>query len=179
MTYRERLRWLAFDNHGIVTTRQAASANVPAVEVRKLASRGALTHLGYGVYRMEEVPITRRTHYAEALALVGEGAVLANESVLDIHELAHVDPPAVQVASPRRTRVKLPDTVRVVRPRRIEGVEYVDGLPTMPLKDALLACQGRVMRERLLDATREAAERGDLTPRDAEETQLRLSEGIG
>ena len=32
MNNRETLRWLAFENHGIVTTHQAAAAGVPAVE---------------------------------------------------------------------------------------------------------------------------------------------------
>ena len=175
MTYREQLRWLAFDNHGIVTTKQAAAANIPAVEVRKLAARGALTRLGHGVYRMEEAPVTPRTHYAEALALVGEGAALADESVLDVHGLALVNPRAVQVTVGRRVRAKLPDTVDLVHHAPLEHLEYVDGLPTMPLRDALLACRGRVMRERLIVATRAAAASGDLDPSDADDVLHQLS----
>ncbi|MDQ2707390.1 MAG: type IV toxin-antitoxin system AbiEi family antitoxin domain-containing protein [Actinomycetota bacterium] len=47
MTYRQQLRELAFDTHGVVTTRDAQAAVVPAVELRKLAARGALAHLGH------------------------------------------------------------------------------------------------------------------------------------
>jgi predicted transcriptional regulator of viral defense system len=36
---REKLRWLAFDHHGIVTIDQAAAVGVPAVELCKLAAR--------------------------------------------------------------------------------------------------------------------------------------------
>ena len=50
MTYRHDLWEIAAEYHGIVTTRQAEDAGVPAVEVRKLAARGALERLGYGVY---------------------------------------------------------------------------------------------------------------------------------
>ena len=61
MNNREKLRWLAFDHHGIVTTDQAVAAGVPAVELRKLAARGALSRVGFGVYRMEEAPTTPLT----------------------------------------------------------------------------------------------------------------------
>lgn len=56
MSNRENLRWLAVVHHVLVTTDQAAAAGPPAVELRKLAARGALSCVGFGVYRMEEAP---------------------------------------------------------------------------------------------------------------------------
>lgn len=173
MKNRDILRWLAIDNHGIVTTGQAQSAGVPAVEVRKLASRGALTRIGHGVYRMEEAPTTALTAYAEALALVGKGAFLADESVLAVHDLAHVNPRTIKVGTDRRVRTQLPSTIHLLRLPRLSETEYVEGLVAMPLSQALLACRGRVLSERLMDATREAQTRGLL---DAQNTDLFLTQ---
>ena len=167
MTYRQTLRWLAFDHHGIVTTEWAAAAGVPAVEVRKLAARGALTRVGQGVYRMDEAPTTALTPYAQALALVGAGAYLADESVLAVHDLALVNPRTIKVATDRRVRATLPPTIELVPASDVGHVEYVDGLATMPLRDALIACRGRVMRERLVEATRVAVARDLLDDQDA------------
>jgi len=168
MTYRDQLRWLAFDNHGVVTTAQAHAAGVPAVALRKLAARSVLRQVGYGVYRMQEVPATPLTEYAEAVALGGPGAMIADESVLALHDLALVNPKRIKVATTRRVRADLPSTVEIVRRAALPEPDFVDGLPTMPTGDALRACRGRVMNERLTTAAREAHAQGLLLPEEAD-----------
>jgi predicted transcriptional regulator of viral defense system len=159
MTYRKQLRELAFDRHGVVTTAAAVAAGVPAVEVRKLAGRGAL-------YRMLEVPAGPLDEYAEAVALAGPDALLADEAVLAVHGLAQVNLRRIRVASPHRVRARLPPTVELVHRNVPAGQrDYVDGIPAMSLEAALVACRGRIMTERLIDATRAAAARGLLVPR--------------
>lgn len=165
MSYRQQLRELAFDTHGVVTTRSAEAAGVPAVELRKLAGRGALTRVGHGVYRMLEAPAGKLDEFAEAVALVGEGAVLADESVLAALGLAQVNLRRIRVASPRRVRARLPDTIEVVhRVMPEDQRDYIEGIPAMTLEAALLASRGRVMTERLVDAARAAAVRGLISP---------------
>jgi predicted transcriptional regulator of viral defense system len=166
MTYRKQLRELAFDRHGVVTTAAAVAAGVPAVEVRKLAGRGALCRRGHGVYRMLEVPAGPLDEYAEAVALAGPDALLADEAVLAVHGLAQVNLRRIRVASPHRVRARLPPTVELVHRNVPAGQrDYVDGIPAMSLEAALVACRGRIMTERLIDATRAAAARGLLVPR--------------
>jgi len=41
MTYRQVLQEIARSSHGVVTTQQAREAGIPAVELRKIAARGA------------------------------------------------------------------------------------------------------------------------------------------
>jgi predicted transcriptional regulator of viral defense system len=161
VTYRQVLRELAFDTHGVIRTRAAEDAGVPAVEVRKLAARGALTRLGHGVYRMNEAPAGLLDEFAEAVALVGQDAVLANEAVLAALDLAPVNLLRIPVATTRRIRAALPETVEVVDqdvPDRDR--EDIDGIPAMSVPAALLACRGSVMRERLEEAARKAERRG-------------------
>ena len=160
-SYRRRLRELAFDTHGVVTTTAAAAVGVPAVEVRKLAARGALTHRGHGAYRMLEVPVGPLDEFAEAVALAGPDAVLADEAVLAAHGLAQVNLRRIRVATSRRVRAKLPPTVEILR-RNVpaEQRDCIDGVPAMTLEAALIATRGRIMTQRLIDATRTAAARG-------------------
>ena len=171
MTYRQVLRELAFDTHGVVTLADAREAGVPDVAVRQLAQRGALERLGKGVYRMNEVPRGPLDEFAEAVALVGRQAVLADEAVLAAHDLAQVNLRRIKVATPApsRLRQELPQTVEVLR-RRVPAADQdaIDGIPAMSIPAALIASIGRVMSERLLDAAEDAKARGLVSAADAE-----------
>ena len=171
-TYRQILRELAFDTHGIVTIADAEAAGVPAVAVRQLAERGALERRGSGVYRMTEVPRGPLDEFAEAVALVGPGAVLADESVLAAHDLAQINLRRIKVAvpSPSRVRKGLPRVVELVRKRVPAGDRQpIDGIPAMSISAALEASAGRVMTERLVAAAEQARARGLISPADADQ----------
>ncbi len=68
-----------------MTTATAAELGVPPVELRKLARRGARQHMGHGGHWMTEVPPTPLTEYAEAVAMLGPDAVVADDAVLALH----------------------------------------------------------------------------------------------
>lgn len=172
MTYREQLRWLAFDHHGVVTIAQARAIGVPAVALRKLASRHVLRHFGHGVYLMEEAPTTPLTEYALALALVGPDAMLADESVLAAHELALVNPRTIKVTTPRRVRTQVPKTVEIIRRSHLAEPAFIGGLPAMPVGQALVECKGRVPKDRLVEAAQQARAQG-LLPADEADDVLR------
>lgn len=70
-TYRRRLYDRALDQYGYVTTRDAEQLGVPTVEVRKIAQRGGVEHIAYGLYRFDDVPRTARDEYMEAVLRVG------------------------------------------------------------------------------------------------------------
>lgn len=82
---------------------------MPAVEVRKLATRGALRAYGQGFYAHRDVLATPRTEPTIAVALAGEGAFLHHESVFDLLGLGQFNPPKVRVGSRRRVRRALPE----------------------------------------------------------------------
>lgn len=177
MGYRQELRELAHDSHGVVTVRDAATVGVPAVEVRKLATRGALTRLGQGVYRMEEAPADGLTEFATAVALVGGDAVLADESVLAAHDLAQVNVRRIRVATSERVRRRLPATIEVVsRAVPADQRTALDGVPAMTLAAAIRASRGRVRTSRLIDAVRQADARGLIDHREAEAIRRELAQ---
>jgi len=167
-TLRRRLHERAIDQYGFVTTSDAADLGIPAVELRKIAHRGGLEHVAYSVYRFGDVPRTGRDQFMEAVLRVGADAYLTHDAVLAFHELGLVNPRRIRVGTPRRARPRLPDFVEVVRQRLApEEVTTYDGVPSATVARALLDCQNLAMGDRLLDAAREAARRGLLTPREA------------
>ena len=166
MKFRQMVYELALDGHGFVTTSGAAEIGVPAVELRKLAQRGALTHVAYGVYRFDAIPADRFSEYAEAVLRVGEDAFLTHYAVLAMHELALVNPRAVRVGTTRRVRRDLPDWIKLVTRTDDVDVTTYEGIRSTTVAAALRDCIGTVPRDRLRDALDEARRRGLVRRRD-------------
>ena len=161
--YREIVRELALDRYGYVTTKDAVIAGVPAIELPKLAARGGLQNVAYGLYRVPDVPVTALDQFAEALLRAGDGAYLHGESVLALLGLADVNPRRIKVAIPRRARSKLPSFIELTRVAGGLPTTLYEALPAQPIADAILECRGRIETERLLEAARQARAEGWLT----------------
>jgi predicted transcriptional regulator of viral defense system len=161
--YRDTVRKIALDHYGYVTTREAADAGVPPVELPKLSARGGMESIAYGLYRVTDIPLTPYDQYAEALLRVGDDAYLHGESVLALFGLAEVNPRQVKVAVPRRARPRLPAYIELAQREPGARTTLYDGLRAQPVADALLECRGRVQAERLLVAAKQARAEGLLT----------------
>jgi hypothetical protein len=112
-------------------------AGVPAVEVRKIASRGFLQRLGHGAYRALLVPASPLTPYAEALAVAGMGSHLGPAATLAVHRLIERHR-VIDVCVPREPRrVEVP-SVKVTRSFRdtCEVIHFM-GLRALSLPAAL------------------------------------------
>ncbi len=162
-TYREIVREIAFEHYGYVTTKEATAAGVPAIELPKLAARGGLENVAYGLYRVPDVPPHVLDQFAEALLRAGDGAFLHGESVLALFGLAGVNPRQIEVAVRRRTRPKLPQFIELTLVKvEVQTARY-EGLESQTVADALLECRGRIETERLMDAAKQARQEGLLT----------------
>jgi hypothetical protein len=160
MTSYEKIYELAADNYGFVTTKEAASVGVPKREMAALAKRNRLVRHGYGVYRLATHYLpTEYDGYAEAVLLAGDGAAVWGESVLAMHDLALVNPPQIHVSTNRRVRRTLPAWIKLTN-RTSGEIDYYHGIPCQSLADAFRSCKGAVMRERLLEAVKDAQEKG-------------------
>lgn len=159
----------SIDRHGLVTTARARELGLAPNTLALLAHRGRLKHVGRGVYRLavslpfaEDIPA-----YALAVEQVGANAVLWGESVLAMLGLLTAsDPSLIHVGLPGRLRRRVPEGI-VVHPLPANAVatEY-EGVRAQPVPDALRACRGGVMPDRLLGAAKKARERGFLTARE-------------
>ncbi len=171
--YRDLVREIALGEYGFITTKEAVAAGVPAVELRKLAARGALVNVAYGIYRVPDAPGSPFDQFAEALLRAGGGAYLRGDSVLALFGLADVNPRKIRVVAPKRTRAKMPAFMEVTAPPRGEAPHLTryEGLLAMRVADAILDCRGRIERERLVHAVAEARQQGLL--RTAEVRRVR------
>jgi predicted transcriptional regulator of viral defense system len=126
-TYRQRLYELIGDNHGIITIAMAAEVGVPAVELRKLTSRGALERAGRGIYRIPFAPLDKFQQAITALATVGEGATLVSTSVLALLDIGLEMPTKLLISRSKRTRAQIPNFVLLskVRPKQTQIIEGV------------------------------------------------------
>ena len=161
--YREIVREIALDHYGYVTTKEAAEAGVPAIELPKLAARGGLENVAYGVYRVPDIPPTAYDQFAEALLRAGEGAYLHGESVLALLGLADVNPRQIKVAVRRRARPTLPPFMELTRVNGEARTTSYEGLAAQAVAEAILECRGRIETERLVAAAKQARGEGLLT----------------
>lgn len=175
MTHFDEIYEIAADSYGIVTAAQARENGVTTGEMSRWCADGKLVRRGHGVYKIARWIPTPRDSFAEAVALVGDGSFLWGESVLSMHGLALVDPRAAIVATPKRVRRKLPAWVKTVPASESAKTTFYEGIPSQRVADAIEACKGSVMTERLVEATKHARAEGLVTSGEYEKLMKELS----
>lgn len=167
MTYYDDIYECAVDNHYLFTTEDAAIAEIPVIELVKLASRGRLERLGNGVYRLARYVPAESDPYAIAVARVGKDAFLYGESVIALLGLAPTNPDRIYVATPRRVRKSLPPSIVLVRQPTPQRLAAYDSIVSQRVADAIASCSETVMEGRLRDAARRGYEAGYITASEA------------
>ena len=160
MTKFDDIYEIAADNYGLVTNAQAMDVGVTRMELKRYADSGRLERRGHALYRLVKWVPTQYDRFAEAVAQVGDGAVLYGEGVLAMLELASANPSKITVATPKRVRRKLPSWIELVQTPDVGRERNYMGIPCQHVANAILACRGRIMGERLAQATKRAREQG-------------------
>ncbi len=166
---------IAIDNYGLVTVAQAREMNVTSVELRRWCLNGRLERRGQGVYKLVHWVPTPYDSFAEALALVGEGSYLRGESVLAMHDLALVDPRAIQVATPKRVRRSLPSWVDTAPANEADKTTFYEGIRSQRMADAIKECRKSVMPERLAEAAKQTRCEWLVTAKEYDELERELA----
>jgi len=136
-----------------VSTKDALAEGIAAVELRKLASRGALGRVGHGLYLDPTVPPSSLDQHALAVRLVGEDAYLMGDAVLARHNLALVNPTRITVGTPHRVWKALPALVRAVqRELPAQALTVEEGIAQTTVFQAIVDCMDEVVSPRLRDA---------------------------
>ena len=166
VTYYDQIFDEAVGNYGLISSSKAKEMGIPAIELVKLAKRGRLNRLGYGVYKLAQYSPAPDglDAYADSLALVGTDAYLYAQSVLAMYHLCPTNPARIYVGTPKRCRRRLGDGIVVVAEKPCGELEWYEGLPSQPVDKAILASRGSIMDERLLEAV-DAALRKELIDR--------------
>jgi len=107
LTYLERLRDIALDQHGLVTFAQAIASGIPQPQLAQLVARGRIDRIAHGVYRIPQVPETPYDLYHRAVLWTGvPEACLSHETALLAWDISDINPESIHltVGSKRRLR---------------------------------------------------------------------------
>lgn len=96
---------VAVDNGGYVTPALVAPFGVPAVELRKMVSRGTLVSAARGVYRIPSLPYDRFDEFILAHLWAAGRGVISHDSALVVHELCDINPTEVHLTIPLNYRI--------------------------------------------------------------------------
>lgn len=177
MTYYDQIYEKAVDNYYLISTQDAADAGIPPVELAKLAHRGKLENVSRGLYRLARYVPHPNDSYAIAVARVGNDAYLFGESVIAMLGLAPTNPSYICVASPNRIRKKLPDHIRLKRPRECDVVTDHEGIPAQTVRSAIRSAKSTMMDERLRAAAQKAREEGYLLEHEYQDLKKEMGWG--
>lgn len=155
-TNRQRIYELLGDNNGVVTISMAAASGVPAVELRKLAQRGALQRVGRGVYRIPFAPMNNFSTASEMTAIVSENSYVVGDSVLAMLEIGVSNPRFWSIATNLRVRSALPENVRLVDAQDDDQVDLIQGVRCQRVSQVLERRIGAVRSNRLVEEINEA-----------------------
>jgi len=166
---------IAADQHGLVTSADAAAEGVQRVLLVQMAKRSVLERVARGVYRVPELAGDPLAQYQEALLLL-PGAVLSHETALDLHDLCDVNPREIHVTVVAGTRVRktLPKWLAVHHgPLEPEDVTGHDGLAIVTPARAIVDGIATALGDRFVDqAIATARERNLLTTREEQGVEL-------
>ena len=96
---------VAVDHGGYVTPALVAPVGVPAIELRKMVSRGTLASAGHGVYRVPALPHDRFDEFILARLWAAGRGVISHDSALVVHELCDINPSQVHLTIPTSYRI--------------------------------------------------------------------------
>jgi len=169
-TNRKRLREIAVDQYGYVTTADAVALGIPPIELRKLAHRGGLSNVSRGLYRFDDIAPTSLDYFQEAVLWVGKpDACLAGTAVLALHDLAQVNPAALRVNTAHRVRrTQRADIAITHEPIPEDQITTYFAIRSTTVARALSDARPSVMTNRLIDATTEARTEGLINAADYE-----------
>ncbi len=173
---------LAAEQFGYVTTAQARARGVERDTLRKMAERGTLERVSWGVYRLPTFPSSPYAEYMEAsLWPAGALGVISHESALTVRGLSDVNPSAVHITVPKHFRIRrgVPAHL-VVHHAQLTGDEVTvfEGIPTTTVRRTIEDCHRAhlgpaLLRQALNDAERE----GHLNPSEVTELRRQILPG--
>ncbi len=110
-----RVREVALEQHGYVTTTQAVEEDVSHAELSTMVARARLTRAAHGVYRVPQVQETEFDQYQLAVLWTGAAeACLSHDTALAAWSISDINPDQIHLTVARHRRI-----------RRQRGGQYV------------------------------------------------------
>jgi len=109
----DQLWGIAVDQYGYVTSKDAGALGLSHTVLGKMAARGSLARVAFGLYRFPEWPVSANDNLMEAVLWTREPeAVLSHDTALDVLDLCDINPAKVHVTIPKQRpirRAEIPD----------------------------------------------------------------------
>jgi predicted transcriptional regulator of viral defense system len=166
---------VAVNQYGYVTAADAAAVGVVADRLRKMAERGTLERIAYGLYRVPAVALTSLDEYMEATLWPRGGGVICHDTALDVHELCDINPAKIHITVRKDLRItrRIPALYRLhYRDLEEHETTWHEGIPIVTparaIRDGIETHVGTHLMEQAIATARE---RGAITK--AEEAEFK------
>ncbi|MGA2166081.1 MAG: type IV toxin-antitoxin system AbiEi family antitoxin domain-containing protein [Solirubrobacteraceae bacterium] len=173
---------IAGEQHGYVTTDDAAAHGIAPINLSRMAQRRVLERRATGVYRLPLTPPGPLDAYVEATLWPQRGVrgVLSHETALELYELSDVNPAKIHLTLPAgyRVRRQVPAAYRLHHEDLDPAaVTLFEGIPIVAPAHAIRQAAAAHLGDALLAQAIDHGERnGRLTRREA--AQLRRELGV-
>ena len=170
---------VAVDNGGYVTPSLVAPHGVPAVELRKMVSRGTLHAAARGVYRIPSLPYDPLDEFILARLWAAGRGVISHDSALSVHDLCDINPTKVHLTIPTSYRISRSGGERYAIHHADLGpgeITRIDAVTLTTIRRTLTDSLGSVPAYLLRAAIEIARERGAI-PADLREDLVRSLDG--
>jgi predicted transcriptional regulator of viral defense system len=175
ITYLERLREIALDQHGFVTAAQALEEGIARPELAKLVSRERIDHVAHGVYRIPQVPATEYDNFMLAVLWTGAPeACLSHDTALAIRELSDINPNSIHITVAENRRIKRRGGEGYTlhhEDLEPQQICWLDGIPIVDVRTAISQCIKSGVPSYLI---RQAIEQAGKTSELCSSTQMQL-----
>ena len=160
---------VAADRYGYLTQHEALEAGYSKDALQKMAKRGTLDRVAWGLYRFAALPRHELDQYMEATLWPRPAqGVLSHETALDLHDLCDVNPGRLHVTVPKsyRTNRAVPKLYALHRRDLVlHEIGSHEGIPIVtPLRAILDGIEGNVRAGLVEQAIDSARRRGLLRP---------------
>lgn len=170
---------VAVDYGGYVTPTLVPA--VPAVELRKMVSRGILDSAAHGVYRVPGLPRERFDEFILARLWAKGRGVISHDSALLVHDLCDINPTRIHLTVPAKYRIN-----------RAGGEQYaihhadladnevarLDAVVVTTIARTLRDAAGTVATYLVRQAVNAAADRGAIVPAERDRLLAALKDQV-
>lgn len=175
----EKLREIALDQHGYITTSQAEEAGVSRPSLTYLTKNKRIERASHGIYRIPQIPSTQ--YDAMHLALLWSGskdAVLSHDTALAAWEASDINPTKIHLTIPKGRRInKAGGSNIIIYHENIEKqqIGWWEQMPTVKLPLAVQQCIDRGTPSHIiLQAIKNGRARGMISQEESNRLHTRL-----
>ena len=136
----EKLREIALDQHGFVTTAQAEDVGVSRPALSYLSKHDRIERVDRGIYRIPQVVVTENDRFQQALLWAGKDAYLSHDTALAAWDICDINPVKIHVVVPKERRVNKSGHDEIVLHKGAQlsqRLKWWDGMPIAAAYDAI------------------------------------------